>query len=128
MKIDIDTSDVERVIADLEQMTPTVRRRAWVAVRVVSFEAEREVKLRMPVNSGRARASWGHSSLPALPDEGIWEENPGEGSITQGSRVEYIQYLNNGSSTQAPKGFIDAAHRRAERRLEDLINDIEASP
>lgn len=127
MKIEIDTTDVKRVIAELEQMTPTIRRRAWAAVRVASFEAERNIKLKMPVRTGRARSSWGHSFPPALPGEGIWQEDEANLAITQGSRVGYIQNLNDGSSRQAPAGFIDAAERRAQNRLNDLINDIENS-
>lgn len=103
-----------------------LRSRVWRRIRVVSFNAERRVKLRMPVRTGRARASWGHSSAPAGLDEGIWEEKPETLTLTQGSRVEYIAQLNEGSSTQAPAGFIDAEERRAVDALADgLIQDVE---
>lgn len=97
------------------------RQRVWVKVRAVSFDAERGIKLRMPVDTGRARGSWGHSFPPALPSEGIWQEDEANLAITQGSRVEYIEQLNAGSSRQAPAGFIDAEERRALNALEAAL-------
>lgn len=93
----------------------------WNSVRRVSFEVERRVKLAMPVDTGRARASWGHSSPPAGTGDGIWEEDRANLSITQGSRVEYIEALNEGHSRQAPAGFIDAIESEGEELLESLI-------
>jgi hypothetical protein len=92
----------------------------------VSFEAERFIKIRMPKDTGRAAASWGHSTAPASPADGIWEEQPEALAITQGSRVPYIEQLNEGSSRQAPAGFIDAEERRATAKLEAGIEqDVE---
>lgn len=90
-------------------------------VKSTSFSAERGVKIKMPVDTGRARASWGHSTAPAAPDEGIWEESNDGLTITQGSLVEYIGALNDGHSQQAPAGFIDA---EAARALEELVEGI----
>lgn len=126
MKVSIDAADFTKEIAFAQTLPKNLKTRIWKRVRVVSFQAERFIKLRMPVRTGRARASWGHSSAPAGPGEGIWEEAPDALAITQGSRVEYIENLNQGSSSQAPAGFIDAETRRAEQALEDgLQQDIE---
>lgn len=117
--------DAEKLRADA--IPKKMRQRIWTRVRVVSFSAERMIKIRMPVDTGRARASWGHSSAPAGADEGIWEEHPEALMLTQGSRVEYIQYLNEGHSKQAPAGFIDAEARKAQEALDDgIAQDLEA--
>ena len=78
-------------------------------VREVAFTAKRNVQVMMPVDTGRARASWGNvpAPAPAQPDDGIWEEADDGLTITQGTNVEYVQALNEGSSKQAPAGFID---------------------
>lgn len=86
----------------------------WAQVRASSFRLKRDVQTRMPVDTGRARASWGNvpSTYPAQSSDGIWEEDQTELSVMQGTRVEYVQYLNEGHSSQAPAGFIDAAETR----------------
>ena len=93
-------------------------------VRIVSFSVERGVKRRMPVDTGRARASWGHDTPPGQ-GEGIWEESNDGLTIKQGSRVEYIGELNEGHRQQAPAGFIDAEAKRGEEELiEGIVNDL----
>ena len=87
------------------------------AVRVTSFQTEREVKTAMPIDTGRARNSWGHGP------ESIWTVSDGGLTIEQGSNVHYIGGLNEGSSRQAPAGFIDAIARRA---LSRLIRNVES--
>lgn len=103
-----------------------LRRLIWTRVRITSFTAERFIKIRMPVDTGRARASWGHSTAPANANEGIWRENQEELSIEQGSTVDYIAALNEGSSMQAPAGFIDAEVERAVNEFKKgLESDLE---
>lgn len=127
MKLRFDTADLEKEARFAHGVPRQLRGRAWARVRQVSFDAERFIKLRMPVDTGRARGSWGHAAPPAAPGEGIWLEDEGRLMITQGSRVEYIEYLNQGSSKQAPAGFIDAEEERALQKLEQLLlDDMEA--
>jgi hypothetical protein len=101
------------------------------SVRKVSLATERRVKLEMPVDTGRARASWGHwtssdvsDNANASPADAAWEEKDQGMSITQGSNVEYVEGLNAGHSQQAPAGFIDAAEDAAQRALDREIDDI----
>lgn len=92
-------------------------------VKSVSFAVERRIKQEMPVDTGRARASWGHG------DDSIWIEEDGGLSITQGSNVEYIIYLNNGHSKQAPAGFIDRAELAGGIAIQEalgLLDPLEA--
>lgn len=123
MRINFDFTDLSREQDFAAQLTPRMRRGIWLRVKEVSFNVERRVKIKMPVDTGRARASWGHSTPPASPADGIWTENERDLSITQGSAVEYIEALNEGSSQQAPAGFIDAEERLGAEELANRIAD-----
>lgn len=126
MKVSFDAQGFELERQFAAALPANLRTRIWKRVRVVSFEVERFIKIRMPVDTGRARASWGHSAPPAGSDEGIWIEQPDALSLTQGSAVEYIEKLNEGSSQQAPAGFIDAEERRGQEALANgLEQDVE---
>src|SRR5689334_25306860 len=101
---------------------PKAEKQAEQLVRKNSLMAERIIKDDMPVDTGRARASWGHyspgdlkSAAESSPEDSVWEEGPNGLTITQGSNLEYIEALNNGHSQQAGSGFIDAAARSEER-------------
>jgi HK97 gp10 family phage protein len=69
-----------------------------------------ELEAATPVDTGAARASWRAS----------------HGKVTQGGEVtvtsdaEYMPYLNRGSSSQAPAGFVREAVRAALRKVGSL--------
>lgn len=119
--LQIDGSDFEREAQHVRIFYEQFDDAIWDEVRVAAFEAERQVKLEMPVDTGRARASWGHSTAPALPGDGIWEEDRNDLTIVEGSEVEYIGPLNEGHSRQAPAGFIDAIGVRVQGSFEDNV-------
>jgi hypothetical protein len=91
------------------------------AKRVVAEDAEglcADIKSAMPVDTGRAKAGWGKYTPEDLTrnepknasseGDAIWIVSPKEWSIRQGTNVWYTRVLNEGSSQQAPAGFIDA--------------------
>ena len=121
MRISIEFGDFSREVRDAAQNERRVRVMAGNSVRRAAFDLERGVKIRMPVDTGRARASWGHSKPPANPDDGIWIEDEQKMEIVQGTKVPYVQALNEGSSRQAPAAFIDAEARRVFNDLEALL-------
>jgi hypothetical protein len=89
-------------------LTPKMREAARKNVLIASTQALRMIKIRMPIDTGAARSSWG-----AKGANGIWIVSNNGMSITQGSKLPYIEPLNNGSSTQAPAGFIDVEEEKA---------------
>ena len=107
------------------------------AVKEASFAVERRLKgtggegPTIPVDTGRARASWGHFTPGDLrkenPDAGggdaVWEDDR-EFEITQGSNVEYIGDLDEGCSQQAPGGFTAPALEAGQRELDKLIDAL----
>lgn len=113
MRIVVDGHEWNIEEARLKHQAPRLIQAAKRAVRQQSLAAQRRIKQEMPVDTGRARASWGE----------IWQEEEGGLSIVQGSEVEYIVQLNEGSSRQAPAGFIDVAARDA---IDDLEDDLAA--
>lgn len=113
MRIRIDASDFRRVGGNIGAARTLTRPRIWEAIRRASFLAERNIKIRMPVDTGRAKSAWGHDEGPLGTGLGIWEEDEQGLSLTQGTKVEYVEYLNQGSSSQAPAGFIDTEAERA---------------
>jgi hypothetical protein len=104
-------------------------------VEAVSRETVRKIKSIMPVDTGRARATWGiftpqhivyftPRNLP-MPDESIWEVSGDGLSITQGADLRdynYIDELNAGSSKQAPAMFLDVAAEQAGDELAKRID------
>lgn len=107
-----DNGDFEREIQFALNLKPKFNRNAKLIVRKVSQDAMRRIKIRMPVDTGRAQNDWGTS---------IYEVTDGGMTIEQGTKLGYVEYLNEGSSTQAPAGFIDA---EAQRALENLANEL----
>ena len=70
-------------------------------------EAQARIKIQMPVDTGAARRSWGNPG-----HGGIWELDKDKLTNTQGG-LDYIEKLNQGSSKQAPAGFLDIETRKA---------------
>lgn len=108
-------------------------------VRKVALIADRELVLETPVDTGRARSNWQVSlgspitaqREPYAPGEGlgrgegqnaagalaqaqeqIAERRPGQ-TVYITNNVGYIGPLNDGTSAQAPAGFVQAAITRA---------------
>lgn len=78
-----------------------------------------DIKQAMPVDTGRAKAGWGKHTPDdivrndpknaSVPGDAVWTVSPKGWSIRQGTTIGYVALLNEGSSQQAPAGFIDAA-------------------
>ena len=97
-----------------------------------SLALERGIKSDMPVDTGRARASWGHwtpgdivgSNAEATPGDAVYEVRENNLEIEQGSNVPYIAELNDGHSKQAPAGFIDRRVKIARQVLNERVRQI----
>jgi hypothetical protein len=131
MKITMEVQD-NKIGETFEKLGPEAKQEAKVTLREVALALMGGIKQDMPVDQGRARASWGEWTPADLTtaDSGAseadahYEEQDGGTTISQGSNVEYIQELNDGSSTQAPAGFIDARFRAAHDLLLKNVGDL----
>lgn len=144
-KVAVDPA-LKKLINKISKIDETVREDVWQETLDASKQMESRIKTGMPVDTGRARASWGrftpgdlkngvrrtrinktkaggyskrtryfaynkftrHESIASAADA-IWVEDKKNLSVTQGTKVYYVIYLNEGHSTQAPAAFIDAA-------------------
>jgi len=96
-------------------------------VRAVALVVDAELVNMTPVDTGRARSNWNPSLN--VPDGTIRE--PGQkksidpiasaykitDTILISNNLPYIKPLNNGSSKQAPAGFVDAALAKGKRAV-----------
>jgi hypothetical protein len=122
----------DRVLHDFVQAGAQAQPKARKAVREVSFAVERRIKNEMPIDEGRARASWGHwtpgdlvgSTPEATRADAHWSESDNGLTTTQGSNLSYLEGLNQGHSKQAPAGFIDRAVEAGQRMLIQTIAQI----
>lgn len=96
-------------------------------VRAVALVVDAELVAATPVDTGRARANWN----PSLnePDTTIHEPNQKKAispiaaafkltdTILISNNLPYIKRLNEGSSKQAPAGFVDMALEKGKRAV-----------
>ncbi len=131
----IDATEVVRHRDALGLLPKRLEGRLWTSLRVTTQELIGAIKAEMPVRTGRARASWGEwtpedlvMASEAKPDDAHLVEDRGRLSIEQGSNVDYIQDLNDGTSQQAAPGFInrnvDVAQRNMKARAERIIQEV----
>lgn len=117
------SDNFEAEISHAAQLPDEIEAAVWVDVRAASLTAKSNIQRAMPVDTGDARARWGEAGHRG----GIWEEDRDQLSVTQGAGLEpyeYIKRLNEGSSTQAPAGFIDV---EVEKAADEVAGDILSS-
>lgn len=132
MRIQVDARQLHEERRYTDQQAKKIVVSCKRRLRETSLATERRVKEEMPVDTGRARASWGHwtpgmlraHAKGASPGDAVWEEKDNGLTIVQGSNVPYIENLNAGHSKQAPAGFLDRAEEHAVRLLDKYINEI----
>ena len=120
----------DELLKDARHAAKAVIGEAQRTLREISFAGEVRIKRDMPVDTGRARASWGHwdssaNSPDSTPADAHYEETDAGLTITQGSNVPYIEQLNEGHSQQAPAGFIDDAWLKMEVELMKALGEID---
>src|SRR3990170_8675410 len=107
--ITIDTKELRQLAQDMRPSDMLMVARARKALKKVSFATEKRVKQEMPVDTGRARASWGRwsggtNNPEASEADSIWRTEDDGLTNVQGSNVPYIGALNDGHSQKAPAG------------------------
>lgn len=132
MRIEIDARAVVRHRKALQNLKPRVEEQLWMALRATDVDMERHIKSAMPVDTGRARASWGRwtpgdlqrSNRDAKESDAVHRESRGDLEIVQGTNVDYVGRLNAGHSRQAAAGFLDVAAAIAKAQLARLAREI----
>ena len=127
----VDTSELKKLIEDGKKGGIALALSARKTLRGISFSVEKQIKITMPKDTGRARASWGHwtsgdltrRAKNASPADAEYSDNGL--SIKQGSNVPYIEFLNRGHSQQAPAGFIDMAALKGDIALQEFLGRLD---
>ena len=109
--VHIDYRDLEFAERDIRANAARIAPMLQEQVRSKSLDAMRQVKILMPVDTGKARATWGD----------IWDEWDGGLTIEQSTTNDYTGALNEGHSRQAPAGFIDGVAMEIGEQLADAI-------
>lgn len=126
--------NVRRFQADLKKLAEKANLALGVVVTKIAMDAWEGLTMRTPVDTGRARASWTikegspSDTVPAggdygapSPPEAVFE---GDESIFITSGLDYIQYLEDGSSSQAPTGMVLVTLAELEAEAANVINQI----
>lgn len=130
MSITVEDNGLGKLFEQLSN--PHAKEDAKAELRSTSLAVMGGIKQDMPVDSGRARASWGIWSPDALTGgdtnaseaDAHFEVTDDGTTISQGSNVPYIKELNDGSSTQAPAGFIDNWAKKGQDMLLKAVNAL----
>lgn len=124
MKTRVDFRELSAEYNRSRTIVPVFKERVKVRIKAKSLKVLGQIKIAMPVDTGAARARWGIEGATG----GIWIEQDEGLTIIQGAELqpyEYIERLNEGSSMQAPIGFIDTIAYKAEEELvQEIISDI----
>lgn len=123
------TSDVEAFAKAIDVNMQTV-------MRSIALRLWTKITQRTPVDTGRARSNWalaegGPSSLPPpLPGDSHTTVTPnvqfisGKGAIFITNNLGYVQYLEQGSSKQAPVGMVAISVAELEAEIETYLEQI----
>jgi len=119
----IDVREVDLAAAELALGAEKVAQVLATEIMAQALRTVARVKREMPIDTGRARASWGSPSEAFEPGDAVWQVEDNGQTVIQGSNVEYVPGLNEGHSKQAPAGFIDAAAADADEEVNRRIAD-----
>lgn len=136
-KMTIDASQLTLEKQFSSQFPRRLGTRIRARVLPIAREAMTQIKNEMPVDTGGAAANFGEYDPFRIVDfarlaernpdyQAIYEVEDGGLDVSFGINVEpfnYVERLNEGSSQQAPAGFIDRAAERMDARAERMIDE-----
>lgn len=140
--------DLQKFQADLKGFAKLVDRTLSEVTRLITLDMYNEITVRNPVDTGYSRGNWNiaqgepdktiHGTKPKKGDNalkdivgrpsdlGVMKEIDGRQPIFVTNAVGYVQYLEEGSSKQAPSGFIRISVAKIEAKVEYYIEKAKA--
>jgi hypothetical protein len=143
---------MQKLIKQLGEIDGGVRDATWDKTLEVAETMVTDIKDGIPVDTGRARAGWGHYTPKDLrgtsrkptartkkarargasghtqlstSGDAIWIEDESRLQVEQGTNVPYTRWLNEGTSRgTVALGFIDDANEKAEIEMEKFGNEL----
>jgi len=128
------SEDVPDELAFLNRFDDLIKQKAAYRNNEAALIFRTQIMIQMPVRTGAAQNVWGQKPAPTVSHnqhwvDGIWEITDNGLTIEVGAEHEdfaYIIRLNEGSSRQAPAGFIDTEWEKDMDEYEKkLQSDIE---
>lgn len=126
--------------ADIEQFAKVVDIAPRVVMRRIVLDAHTRITKRTPVDTGRARASWDvKNGAPSnfIPPITVGKVDPASANGKDISKeiasitgtmpvyittaIDYMKYLEDGSSKQSPAGMVRISMAEIEIEIEDII-------
>jgi bacteriophage HK97-gp10 putative tail-component len=120
-----------------------LRARIAMAMKMLALEIDRELRRNTPVDTGHARRNWipsvGSMNTTEANDDGAHQAGVLEvlsykltdGALWVANVVDYVHYLNYGTSDQQPAGFIersvDIAFQKAQAKISAKGWDVDLS-
>lgn len=109
-------TSVEGLYLELAQAGPKMIERAKVVIKKTALDIQANAKAIAPVDFGNLKNSIGHSDLRALSAAHLYVEI--------GPTVEYGQYVELGTSTQAPQAYMGPSLDRYSGPFEQAIAQV----
>ena len=119
---------------DLKEFAKKLDVNLGIVVTKIALEAWTRITDRTPVDTGRARASWqikeGEPSSTIPDEEDHADPSPpvvlfkGKKSVFVTSALDYIIYLEGGSSNQAPAGMVEITMAEIETEIEAITGKL----
>jgi len=129
-------ANIQAFNVDLDQFAKKLNVKLETAVQRLALDAFNRLTKRTPVDTGRARASWTIATGKAsdrIPGEGK-QEPKGDASAAASidgteqvfitSALDYMKYLEKGSSKQAPVGMVAITLAEIEAEIEIILAGI----
>lgn len=131
---------LHRFRADLDAFAQKLDLAPRVVTQRIVIDLHTRITQRTPVKTGRARASWdikeGSPSdyIPSEAEDGNAPVGPdptaaasgitGEDPVFITTALDYVQYLEDGSSQQAPAGMVRLSMAEVEAEIEAIIGEL----
>lgn len=109
-------TSVEGVYLELAQAGPKMIERAKTVIKKTALDIEANAKTIVPVDLGNLKNSIGHSDLRMLSAASM--------SVEIGPTAEYGQYVELGTSTQAPQAYMGPSMDRFSGPFEQAVAQL----
>jgi hypothetical protein len=127
-------ANVKAFKLDIKKVAEKLDVSIGIIVTKIALEAWTKLTDRTPVDTGRAKASWtikesSPSSVVPEPGDYFDPELPaknyqGKKSVFVTTALDYVSFLNDGTSDQAPAGFVEIVLAEIEVELEHIIDSL----
>lgn len=132
---------IKHINRDLAEFAKRIDVKLGLVVEKISYDLHGKITKRTPVDTGRARASWGVAigepdrSPPPLPGKQSYEapsfgdvKIDGKSPVFITSNLVYMEPLENGHSGQAPHGMVAISVAETVAEIDGIMANLDNEP